>query len=112
MSTTSSTLNPFLEPFRDAAASAARQRPEVDAELAHDLMVEAATMLHNGLALEGLDDHDAQGVVTRLALALVEADPAAAVRRLAQAALDAPGGWHEPEVASGSFLVAASILQL
>jgi len=50
--------NPMLAPFLAAAEAAAKARPEVDVELARELLAEAATMLHNGLALDGLDEHD------------------------------------------------------
>jgi len=40
--------------LRTAAAAAARARPEVDLEMAHEVFREAATLLCNGLALDGL----------------------------------------------------------
>ena len=106
-----STVNPLLAPFLAAAEEVAATRPEVDVELARELMGEAATMLHNGLALEGLDEQDTIAAVSVLARALVAPDPAAAVRERAQAVLS-DSALHEPEVVSGSLLVAAAILKL
>lgn len=98
--------------FLTTAEQQAAARPEVDLSLAREVLVEAATMLHNGLALDGLDDDDATSVVAGLSLALCAPDPGAALREHAQAALDDPGDLHDPETASGSYLVAARILQL
>ncbi|MFL6108585.1 MAG: hypothetical protein ACJ72D_26315 [Marmoricola sp.] len=103
------TTNPLLDPFLAAAEEAAATRPEVDADLARELMAEAATMLHNGLALEGLDEHDTRAAVAVLANDLVAPDPGAAVRARAEAVL-ADADLHEPEVVSGALRVAAAIL--
>jgi len=107
-----STTNPLLPTFLAAAEDVAAARPEVDLELAVELMAEAATMLHNGLALEGLDEHDTAAAVSFLGHDLVAPDPAAAVRGRVEAVLAAPGDLHEPEVVSGALLVAAAILKL
>lgn len=106
------TVNPLLAPFRAAAGEAAAARPEVDLDLAREVLEEAARMLHDGLALEGLDDHDTRAAVGLLATDLIAVDPAAAVRARAQQVLDEPGDLHEPDVVSGSILVAAAILKL
>ena len=103
--------NPLLPAFLAAAENVATTRPEVDLEVARELMSEAATMLYDGLALEGLDDHDTSVAVEALARALVAPDPAVAVRERAEAVL-AEDGLHEPQVVSGALLVAASILRL
>jgi hypothetical protein len=105
-------LNPPFDQFLVAAEAAARARPEVDLELAREIFLEVATMLDNGLALDGLDAHDANAVVAGLCEDLVAADPGAAVRARADAVLADPGDLHEPQVVSGSYLVAARILQL
>ena len=42
----------------DCRRAVARARPEVDPEMAREMFHEAATLLDNGLALDGLDDHD------------------------------------------------------
>lgn len=108
----SSAENPLLDEFLAAADAVARTRPEVNSELARELMQEAATMLHNGLALDGLDDHDTHAAITALSLDLVAPDPEAALRARREATLADPGDLHDPEAVSGAYLVAASILRL
>ena len=95
-----------------AAEAVAQARPEVDLELAREVFHEAATLLHNGLVFDGLDEHDAHAVVAGLCVDLVAADPGMAVRARSQATLAAPGDLHDPEVASAAYLIAATILQL
>jgi hypothetical protein len=104
--------NPLLEEFLAAADAVAQARPEVDRDLARELMHEAATMLHNGLALDGLDDHDTRAAVTALSLDLVAEDPEAALRARRRATLEDPGDLHDPDAVSGAYLVAAAILRL
>ncbi|HZB66407.1 MAG TPA: hypothetical protein VE503_03220, partial [Ornithinibacter sp.] len=58
-----STVEPPFDQLLATAEAVARDRPEVDAEMAREAFREAATLLHNGLALDGLDDHDASAVV-------------------------------------------------
>src|SRR3954451_1458870 len=104
-----------VPPFDQLLATAekvARERPEVDLELAREVFLEAATLLHNGLALDGLDEHDASAVVAGLCVDLVAADPGAAVRARSQATLEAPEDLHDPEGVAASYLVSAAILQL
>jgi hypothetical protein len=84
----------------------------VDLELAREVFQEAATLLHNGLALDGLDPHDADAVVAGLCVDLVAADPGSAVRARSRATSEAPGDVHDPEAVSAAYLVAAAILQL
>jgi hypothetical protein len=103
---------PPVEAFLAAAEEAARARPEVDAEMAREVMLEAATLLHNGLAFDGLDEHDADAVVGGLCSALIAADPGDAVRARSQTALEEPGDLHDPDAVSAAYLIAASILQL
>ena len=80
--------------------------------MAREVFQEAATLLYNGLALDGLDDHDASAVVAGLCADLVTEDPGAAVRARSQAALEDPGDFHDPKGVSASYLVSAGILQL
>ena len=108
----SSTAGPPFDQFLATAEAVARERPEVDPELAREIFQEAATLLHNGLALDGLDEHDAGAVVAGLCVDLVAADPGAAVRARSRAVLTDPGELHDPHAVSASYLVAASILQL
>jgi len=94
------------------AEAVARARPEVDLEIAREVFHEAATLLHNGLALDGLDEHDASSVVAGLCIDLVASDPGAAVRARSQATLEASGELHDPEGVSADYLISAAILQL
>ena len=77
-----SAVEPPFDQLLATAEAVARDRPEVDLELAREVFLEAATLLHNGLALDGLDEHDASAVVAGLCVDLVAADPGAAVRAL------------------------------
>jgi hypothetical protein len=107
-----STVEPPYDQFLATAEEVARARPEVDLELAREVFQEAATLLYNGLALDGLDDHDASAVVAGLCADLVTPDPGAAVRARSAATLEDPGDLHDPEGASAAYLVAAQIFQL
>ena len=104
MTTPPEILDPFL-----AAADAAAARPEVDAEIARELMAEAAAMLHNSLALDALDPHDLGVVVAALADDLTSADPGAAVRARADAEATA---LHDPAAAQAAYLVTVQVLGL
>jgi hypothetical protein len=108
----SGTEGPPFDQFLATAEAVARARPEVDAEMAREVFREAATLLHNGLALDGLDEHDAAAVVAGLCVDLVAPDPGAAVRARSRAVLEDPGDLHEPGDVSAAYLVAARILQL
>lgn len=105
----------FEPPFDQLLATAervARERPEVDLEMAREVFEEAATLLYNGLAVEGLDEHDAHVVVAGLCEDLVAADPGAAVRRRTRAALHDTAGLHDPRGVAAAYEVSARILQL
>lgn len=102
----------ILEPFLAAADAAASSRPDVDAETARELMAEAAGMLHDGVVLDHLDDHDLPLVVSALAADLTAADPSAAVRaRTAAVAADDPG-LHDPAGVRGAYAASARVLGL
>jgi hypothetical protein len=103
---------PPFDQLVSTAEEVVRARPEVDPELIREIFHEAATLLDNGLALDGLDDHDAAAVVAGLCIDLVAADPGAAVRARSQATLADPGELHDPDAASAAYLVAAAILQI
>jgi hypothetical protein len=94
------------------AEEVARARPEVDLEMAREVFEEAATLLYNGLALDGLDEHDAHAVVAGLCLDLVAEDPGSAVRARSRATLAAAGDVHDPEAVAAAYLISAAILQL
>ena len=107
-----STVGPPFDQFLATAEAVARERPGVDLEMAREVFQEAAALLHNSLALDHLDEHDASAVVAGLCVDLVAAAPGAAVRARAQAALEAPGDLHDPEGVSAAYLIAATIFQL
>ena len=107
-----SSAGPPLAQFLATAEAVARARPEVDVEMAREVFREAATLLDNGLAFDGLGDHDTRAVVAALCIDLVADDPGAAVRARSRAAVEEPGELHDPEAVSAAYLVAASILQL
>lgn len=54
--------SPF-DQFLATAESVAQTRREVDLVIAREVFQEAATLLHNSLALDGLDGRDADAVV-------------------------------------------------
>jgi hypothetical protein len=107
-----STVRPPFDQFMATAEAVARERPEVDSEMAREVFLEAATLLHNGLVLDHLDEHDASAVVAGLCIDLLAQDPGAAVRARAQATLDAPGDLHDPEGASAAYLTTVALFQL
>jgi hypothetical protein len=107
-----SAADPPFDQFLATAEAVARARPEVDLEMAREVFQEAATLLYNGLALDGLDDDDASAVVAGLCIDLVAVDPGAAVRARSRAALEEPGELHDPEGVSAAYLIAAQIFQL
>ena len=102
----------ILEPFLTAADEIARQREDVDREVARELMEEAATMLHNSLALDDLDEHDLHAAVAGLSEALVAPDPGEAVRARAAAVADDDPTLHDPSGVRAAYLVSVSVLQL
>jgi hypothetical protein len=105
-------VGPPFDQFLAAAEAVARARPEVDLASAREVFHEAATLLHDGLALDGLDEHDTTAVVAGLCVDLVADDPGAAVRARSRATSDDPGDLHDPEGVAAAYLVAAGILQL
>ena len=105
-------FDPPFDQFLATAEAVARDRPDVDLDLAREVFGEVATLLYNGLALDGLDEHDAGAVVAGLCADLVAADPGAAVRARARATSADPGDLHDPDGASAAYLFAAQILQL
>ena len=107
--------DPFRPPFDQllvTAEAVVQARPEVDPEVVHEIFLEATTMLDNGLALDGLDDHDAHAVVAGLCVDLITSDPGAAVRARAAATLATPGDVHHPDAVSASYLIVATMFQL
>jgi hypothetical protein len=107
-----STVGPPFDQFLATAEAVAQARPDVDLEMAREVFHEAATLLHNGLALDGLDGHDASAVVAGLCVDLVADDRGFAVRARSQAMLDAPGDLDDPEGVSVAYLIASALLRL
>ncbi|QIG41919.1 hypothetical protein G5V58_03200 [Nocardioides anomalus] len=95
------------------AERVARERPdEVDPDLAREVFEEAATLLHDGLVLDHLDEHDAAAVVAGLCEDLVRPDPGAVIRARADALRADPAGLHEPEVAAATYLTVVALFRL
>jgi hypothetical protein len=107
-----SSSDPPYDQFLATAEAVARERPEVDLEMAREVFEEAATLMYNGLALDGLDDHDASAVVTGLCIDLVAPDPGAAVRLRTAATLEDPGDLHDPRGVAAAYEISTRILQL
>ncbi|MDX6372010.1 MAG: hypothetical protein QOD98_998 [Nocardioidaceae bacterium] len=104
---------PYLERFLATAEAVAVERPaDVDLEMAREVFVEVATLLHNGLALDALDEHDADAVVAGLCVDLVAPDPGAAIRERSRATLANPGDLHEPHVVSETYVLVAALFKL
>ena len=57
------TVQPPYDQLLETAEAVALARPEVDPEMAREVFLEAATLLDDGLALDGLEKHDAAAVV-------------------------------------------------
>lgn len=105
-------VRPPYDRFLVTAEKVVRERPEVDAEMIREIFLEVATTLDDGLALDGLDEHDTEAAVDALCEELVASDPGAAVRARSRAMLVDRAGLHDPEAVSGALLVAASILRI
>ncbi|HSF36172.1 MAG TPA: hypothetical protein VLA70_08660 [Nocardioides sp.] len=102
----------ILGPFLAAADAAASSRPDVDAETARELMAQAAGVLHDGLVLDHLDDHDLPLAVSALAADLTAVDPSAAVRARAAGVADDDPDLHDPAGVRGAYAVSAQVLGL
>ena len=108
----SPTAGLLFDRFMATAESVADARPEVDADMAREVFLEAATLLDNGLALDGLDEHDTAVVVAGLCEDLVADDPGAAVRDHIRAALERPRDHHDARGVAAAYELAERILQL
>jgi hypothetical protein len=108
----SDAVQPPFDQFLATADAVAAARPDVDLDLAREVFLEAATLLHNGLVLDDLDEHDAGAVVAGLCIDLVALDPGAAIRARARSTLDAPSEVHDAEAVWAAYLTAAQVMQL
>jgi hypothetical protein len=91
-----STADKLFHRFGETAVAVTKERPQVDPVMVQDIFNEAATMLHNGLALDHLDDYDADIVIPELCVALADADVTTALLTRFYAATDHPEGLHDP----------------
>jgi hypothetical protein len=103
-----STARPPFDRFLETAEEVARARPQVDPEMIREIFREVATTLDDGLALDGLDEHDAEAVVAGLCEDLVTEDPGAAVRARARAV----GDVHDADGVAAAYLTSVQLLQL
>jgi hypothetical protein len=103
--------NPLLGPFAAAAEDIVRDRPDVPPDMIREVMTEAATRLHDGLALDGLDDHDAAAVVHGLCDALSQAGPGRAIRARAADCMESGAELHDQAAVSAAYPTAAGILK-
>ena len=55
-------VEPPYDQFLATVETVIRERPEVDAEVAREVFLEAVTLLYHDLALDGLDEHDPESV--------------------------------------------------
>jgi hypothetical protein len=107
--------NPFEPPydqFLTTATAIAQSRPDVDLDTAREIFEEAATLLHNGLVLDGLDEHDARTVVAGLCIDLVATDPGAAIRARAAAVAGGADDLHDAEEARAALLTTVALFRL
>lgn len=101
--------HPPYDRFLVTGEQAAAARPGVDPSMVREIFEEVATLLHDGLVLDGLDEHDAGLVVDGLCADLVAADPGAAIRARADAVLTDPGDLHDPEEAWSAYLTTVQL---
>lgn len=107
-----STADLLFDRFSATADTVVAARAQVDPAMIREIFDDAATMLHNGLALDHLDDHDAQIVVTELCAALTDPDPTAALMSRFYAATDEPEGLDDPIGVALAYENVIGILQL
>ena len=71
----SDAFDPPYDKFLETAAAVTRERSDVDPAMAREVFEEVATLLYNGLALDGLDEHDTAAVVDGLCVDLIAEGP-------------------------------------
>lgn len=102
----------LFDRFGETAAAVVQARPQADPAMVQGIFDEAATMLHNGLALDHLDDHDADSVISELCEALTDADVTTALLTRFYAATDRPNDLHDPSGVALAYENVLRILQL
>lgn len=108
----SSIANRLFDRFGETAAGVVKERPQADPVMVRDIFDEAAIMLHNGIALDHLDDHDADIMISELCVALTDADVTTALLTRFYAATDEPAGLHDPTGVALAYENVLRILQL
>ena len=63
----SSISDKLFDRFAETAVAVTKERPQADPAMVQGIFDEAATLLHNGLALDHLDDHDAEALLAATA---------------------------------------------
>ena len=107
-------FSPHDPPYDQLMTAAERQadtRADVDREMAREVFAEAARLLHDGLVLDALDDHDATVTVGWLAEDLAAGDPGEAIRARARSAPEATD-LHDGDAVSDALLVTAALFGL
>lgn len=105
-----SPTDPPYDRFLATAEAAAAERPGVDPGMVREVFMEVVTMLHDGLVLDDLDQHDTDAVVAALCEDLVTADPGAAIR--ARAAAVAEAELHDRRAVAWVYERCLSLMQL
>jgi hypothetical protein len=108
----SSSADKLFHRLGETAVAVTKARPEADSAMVQEIFDEAATLLHNGLALDHLDDHDADVVISGLCLALADTDVTTALLTRFYAATDQPEDLHDPTGVALAYENVLRILQL
>ena len=105
-----SPTDPPYDQLLATAEAAAAARPGVEPGMIREVFMEVVTLLHDGLVLDELDEHDANAVVAALCEDLVTDDPGAAVRARAVAVPHAEV--HDRQAVSWVYERCLSLMQL
>ena len=105
-------VEPPYDQFLATGEEVIRERPEVDPELTREIFLEVATMLDNGLALDGLDEHDAAAAVAEALPRPGHRRPGGSDPRRSRATEEDRGDLHDPESVARAYLIAAAMMQL
>ena len=108
----SSIADKLFDGLAQTAVAVVKEHPQADAAMVQKIFDEAATLLHNGLALDHLDDHDADIVISGLCVALAGADVTTALLTRFYAATDQPEDLHDPTGVALAYENVLRILQL
>jgi hypothetical protein len=108
----SSIADKLFDRFAETAVAVVKARPQVEPAMVQEIFDEAATLLHNGLALDHLDGHDADIVISELCVALTDADPTTALLTRFYAATEEPTDLHDPTGVALAYANVLRILQL